>query len=417
MPHGFPALIAAQFVSGLADNALLIVTIARLGELGAPPWWAPALKLGFTLAYVLLAPWVGAWADAWPKARVMFATNALKAGACGLIALGGDPLLAFGLAGIGAAAYSPAKYGLVTELLPPARLVAANGWIEVCTVGAVLLGTVLGGLLIGPWALAEGAQVLPLGDADTRLLPALAGVLALYAAAALLNLAIPDSGARYPRGSPGVLRSLRRFAADNRRLWRDPSGRVSLSVTTLFWGVGATLQFIVLRWGQESLGLGLHAAAGLQAAVAVGVIGGAAAAGAWLPLARATAVLPLGIAMGLLVPGLTVFESAPAALPLLALVGASAGFFVVPMNALLQHRGHVLLTAGRSIAVQNFNENLGVLLLLAVYAALTAAALPLAQLIWGLGALVATTMALIGRLHQRARHRSPTHAPTAPEHA
>lgn len=294
MPPGFPALIAAQFVSGLADHALLIVAIARLGEIGAPLWWAPALKLGFTLAYVLLAPWVGALADAAPKPRVMLAANALKALACALLALGGDAMLAFALAGMGAAAYSPAKYGLITELVPPQRLVAANGWIEVATVGAALLGTVLGGALVAPWLQTAAPWALPLADGGTRLAPALGALLALYGLAALLNLAIPDSGARYPHVSTAPGATLRRFAADNRRLWADAAGRVSLSVTTLFWGVGATLQFVVLRWGQESLGLGLHQAAGLQVAVAAGVIGGAAAAGARLPLARATRVLQIG---------------------------------------------------------------------------------------------------------------------------
>ncbi len=404
MPPGFHALIAAQFVSGLADNALLIVTIARLDELDAPLWWAPLLKLGFTLAYVLLAPFVGALADAWPKGRVMFASNGLKASACVLIATGGDPLLAFALAGIGAAAYSPAKYGLITELLPPHRLVAANGWIEVCTVGAILLGTALGGLLVSPLALSDAAWPLPLAidDEATRLLPALGAVIGLYALAALLNLRIPDSGVRYPRTPVGAL--LGEFARDNRVLWGDPAGRVSLAVTTLFWGVGATLQFVVLRWAEESLGLGLHQAAALQAATALGLIAGATAAGRWVPLARATRVLPLGLAMGLLVPAMTWSGSVGSALPLLLAVGACAGYFVVPMNALLQHRGHVLLSAGRSIAVQNFNENLGVLGLLATYAALTAAGLPLDALIWGFGALVAASMACI-LAHQRRRER------------
>ncbi|EWS58331.1 MAG: lysophospholipid transporter LplT [Methylibium sp.] len=422
MPTGFHVLIAAQFVSGLADNALLIVTIARLDELGAPLWWAPLLKLGFTLAYVLLAPFVGALADAWPKARVMFVSNGLKAGACALLVAGGDPLLAFTLAGIGAAAYSPAKYGLVTELLPPARLVAANGWIEVCTVGAILLGTALGGLLVSPSAqtaapwLPPLAQALPTGG--TQLLPALLTVLALFVLAGVLNLCIPDSGARYPRVAPGRL--LRQFADDNGRLWRDPAGRVSLAVTTLFWGVGATLQFVVLRWAEHSLGLDLHEAAGLQIATALGLIAGAVAAGRWLSLPNATRVLPLGIAMGLLVPWMTVIEQPFAATPLLAAVGACAGFFVVPMNALLQHRGHTLLSAGRSIAVQNFNENLGVLALLALYAALTAAGLPLALLIWGFGALVALATAAITALHRRhaslGAHPAP-HRNATPENA
>nr|WP_273281227.1 lysophospholipid transporter LplT [Methylibium petroleiphilum] len=419
VPSGFHVLIAAQFVSGLADNALLIVTIARLSELGAPLWWAPLLKLGFTLAYVLLAPFVGALADAWPKARVMLASNGLKAAACALLVAGGDPLLAFTLAGVGAAAYSPAKYGLVTELLPPARLVAANGWIEVCTVGAILLGTALGGLLISPAAQTAAPWLPPLAQAGgTQLLPALLTVLALFVLAGLLNLRIPDSGARYPRVAPARL--LHRFADDNRRLWRDPAGRVSLAVTTLFWGVGATLQFVVLRWAEESLGLDLHQAAGLQLVTALGLIVGAIAAGRWLSLPNATRVLPLGIAMGLLVPWMTVVEHPFAAAPLLAAVGACAGFFVVPMNALLQHRGHTLLSAGRSIAVQNFNENLGVLALLALYAALTAAGLPLALLIWGFGGVVVLAMASIAALHRRqARHgaRRPPLPNATPENA
>ncbi|WP_428423282.1 lysophospholipid transporter LplT [Methylibium sp.] len=419
VPSGFYALIAAQFVSGLADNALLIVTIARLDELDAPPWWAPLLKLGFTLAFVLLAPFVGALADAWPKARVMLASNGLKALACAFILAGGNPLLAFALAGIGAAAYAPAKYGLITELLPARQLVAANGWIEACTVGAILLGTALGGLLVSPPALSATQWAPPLlalaGAGGTRLLPALLAVLLLFALAALLNLCIPDSGARYPSVPPGRL--LRQFCADNRALWSDPLGRVSLAVTTLFWGVGATLQFVVLRWAEESLGLGLHQAAGLQAVTALGLIAGAVAAGRWLTLQCATRVLPLGIAMGLLVPWMTVFDQPAAAGPLLAAVGALAGFFVVPMNALLQQRGHALLSAGRSIAVQNFSENLGVLALLALYAALAATDLPLPLLIWAFGAFVALAMASITTLHRRQTRRAAPPPNATPENA
>jgi len=405
VPQGFFALIAAQFTSGLADNALLIVTLARLAETGAPLWWAPLLKFGFTLAYVLLAPWVGGWADAWPKAKVMFASNALKAVACLGIVAGVDPLWAFALAGVGGAAYSPAKYGLVTELVPASRLVSANGWIEVCTVGSILIGTVLGGLLVAPWAQTGSMHLLPFAPAEaaTRLLPALTAVLVLYLLAAGVNLLIPDSGARYaPRGRGALLRD---FASDNRRLWADPLGRLSLAVTTLFWGVGATLQFVVLRWADESLGLDLHQAAVLQAATAVGIVVGATAAGRWVRLGHAPRVLPLGVAMGLLVPWMVLCDRWTEALPLLLVVGACAGFFVVPMNALLQHRGHALLSAGRSIAVQNFNENLGVLAMLSVYAVFTGLGLPLDALIAGFGALVAVSMALVMRWPPAASNR------------
>ena len=390
MTRGIACLIAAQFVSGLADNALLIVAMARLADMGRSAWLAPLLKAVFTLAYVLLAPWVGALADRWPKARVMLAANWLKALACALMALAIDPLLAFALAGVGAAAYSPAKYGLVTELSPPEQLVYANGWLEVTTVGAIILGTALGGWLVGPWLLADGARhmghALPV---DSPLGAAILLVLALYALAAGLNLLIPSSGARPHAMQPSFSALLTRFAQAQRTLWRDAQGGLSLGVTTLFWGAGATLQFVVLVWAQHNLGLSLSHAAYLQGVVAIGIGVGALAAGRWVRLHQAPRVLPLGVLMGACVPLLTLVHSVGVAAPLLATVGALAGFFVVPMNALLQHRGQQLLGAGESIAVQNFNENLSVLAMLGAYAALQMTGWPLHRTAFALGSVVA----------------------------
>ena len=390
MTRGIACLMAAQFVSGLADNALLIVAMARLAEMGRSAWLAPLLKAVFTLAYVLLAPWVGALADRWPKARVMLAANGLKALACALMALAIDPLLAFALAGVGAAAYSPAKYGLVTELSPPEQLVHANGWLEVTTVGAIILGTALGGWLVGPWLLADGARYM--GHAlpvDSPLGAAILLVLALYALAAPLNLLIPSSGARPHAMQPSFSALLTRFAHAQRTLWRDAQGGLSLGVTTLFWGAGATLQFVVLVWAQHNLGLSLSHAAYLQGVVAIGIGVGALAAGRWVRLHQAPRVLPLGVLMGACVPLLTLVHSVGVAAPLLAAVGALAGFFVVPMNALLQHRGQQLLGAGESIAVQNFNENLSVLAMLGAYAALQMTGWPLHRTVFALGSVVA----------------------------
>ena len=390
MTRGIACLIAAQFVSGLADNALLIVAMARLADMGRSAWLAPLLKAVFTLAYVLLAPWVGALADRWPKARVMLAANGLKALACALMALAIDPLLAFALAGVGAAAYSPAKYGLVTELSPPEQLVHANGWLEVTTVGAIILGTALGGWLVGRWLLADGARhmghALPV---DSPLGAAILLVLALYALAAALNLLIPSSGARPHAMQPSFSALLTRFAQAKRTLWRDAQGGLSLGVTTLFWGAGATLQFVVLVWAQHNLGLSLSHAAYLQGVVAIGIGVGALAAGRWVRLHQAPGVLPLGVLMGACVPLLTLVHSVGVAAPLLATVGALAGFFVVPMNALLQHRGQQLLGAGESIAVQNFNENLSVLAMLGAYAALQMTGWPLHRTVFALGTVVA----------------------------
>lgn len=390
LPGGFHRLIAAQFFSALADNALLIVTMALLQRRGLPAWWAPLLKFGFTLSYVVLAPLVGPLADAVPKARLMAWMNGVKV--LGVLALlvGLHPVAAFVVVGFGAAAYAPAKYGLVTELVTPQQLVAANGWLEVTVVCAVLLGTVLGGVLVSP--LLE--PLWEHGLSDLHLL------LAVYALASLLNLGIPDSGARYAARSIHPLALLRDFRDANATLWRDPLGGLSLAATTLFWGAGATLQFIVLRWAQDHLGLPLHQASYLQAAVAVGVVAGAAAAGRFVALADARRMLAFGVALGLMLPVVASTRSLWLAVPLLVLAGAVGGLMVVPLNALLQHRGCVLLTAGRSIAVQGFNENASILVMLGLYAALVAVDLPIVPLMWGFGlALALAIAALMRRAH------------------
>jgi len=402
MPPGFRLLIAAQFVSALADNALLIVTIAALQERGEPGWWAPLLKFGFTLSYVLLAPLVGPLADAWPKARLMAWMNGVKV--LGVLALLAHvhPVLAFSIVGLGASGYAPAKYGLVTELVPAERLVTANAWLEVSVVCAALLGTVLGGALVSPWLLAspvalagrEWLDGFALFDASL-LTVSLASLLSLYALASLLNLGVPDSGARYAPRPVRPAAVTRDFWRANLTLWRDRDGGLSMAVTTIFWGVGATLQFAVLRWAADGLGLSLDRAAYLQAAVAVGVVVGAAMAGRWVPLSRARQMLWAGVALGLAMPLLASTSQLALAIPLLAAVGMVGGLLVVPLNALLQHRGCVLLSAGRSIAVQGFNENASVLAMLAVYAALIALDVPIVPLLWGFGLLIAAAMGLL----------------------
>ncbi len=415
LPAGFHRLILAQFCSAVADNALLIVTMAKLVQQGLPLWWAPLLKFCFTLSYVVFAPWLGALADAGAKSRLMFWMNAVKLGGAALLLCSVHPLLAFGIVGLGAAAYAPAKYGLVTEMVPAAQLVEANAWIEVSVVCAVLLGTVLGGALVSPWVAGSAAghmlrelSAVVLPQADALALPQVA-VLGLYALSGLINLRIPDSGRRYAPSWQGPAAMLRAFVADHLRLWRDHEGGLSLAVTTLFWGVGATLQFIVLRWAQLSLGLGLDRAAYLQGVVALGVVAGAALAGRWIALAQVRRVLPLGVAMGLLVPWMSAVDTMAVAVVLLCLVGALAGLFVVPMNALLQHRGCTLLTAGRSIAVQGFNENLSVLAMLGLYSALVAADLSIDRLVLGLGLGIATCIGLL-MVRERRRGAFPVRA-------
>lgn len=387
-----PLLLAAQFFSALADNALLIVTIAMLEARGLPGWWSPLLKVGFTASYVLLAPLAGPLADGMPKGRLMAWMNGVKIAGAAALLLGANPVLAFAIVGFGAAVYAPAKYGLVTELVPGPRLVAANAWLEVTVVCAVLLGTAFGGLLVAPlWR----------GWTGGGLQASIGALLGVYALSALLNLGVPDSGARYARAarSPQVLSA--EFLAANRTLWRDREGGMSLAATTLFWGVGATLQFVVLHWSQQVLGLSLDRGALLQATVAVGVIAGAAAAGRWVPLRAARRMLGAGIVLGLMLPVVAEVRDLATATLLLALTGALGGLMVVPLNALLQHRGCTLLSAGRSIAVQGFNENASVLAMLAAYAALVALERPVTQVMWGLGLAISTSVALLAWRHRQ----------------
>lgn len=400
MPQGFHLLIAAQFCSALADNALLIVTIALLQQQGLPGWWAPLLKFGFTLSYVLLAPFVGPLADAVPKARLMAWMNGVKL--LGVLALLGGlhPVAAFTIVGLGAAAYAPAKYGLITELVGPQRLVAANGWLEVSVVCAALLGVVLGGLLVSP-----GLQT------HIGLHGAMAALIGVYLLASLINIGVPDSGARYAPSGIRPLRLVREFWVAHGTLWRDRDGGLSLAVTTIFWGVGATLQFAVLRWAADVLGLPLDRAAYLQAAVAVGVIAGASFAGARVPLHAAKRVLGAGVVLGLMMPLLASTTSLALALPLLMIVGAVGGLLVVPLNALLQHRGYILLSAGRSIAVQGFSENASVLGMLGCYAALLALDVPIRPLLWGFGLCIAAAIAALMRRERLSLRPQATASP------
>ncbi len=404
MKRGFYTIMAAQFFSSLADNALLIAGIAMLIEMHAPEWMKPLLKLFFTISYVVLAPFVGTLADALPKGRVMFVTNAIKVFGCFLMFFTVHPVLSYAVVGLGAAAYSPAKYGILTELLPPERLVAANGWIEGTTVGSIILGAVLGGLLISPTVsavLLEHLGPLTMLNVTTSADAAIVVIAFIYVVAALFNLNIPDTGVRYAAQEFHPIVQIRAFRDCWLALWRDRLGQITLAVTTLFWGAGATLQFIVLDWARFSLGMPLNRAAMLQGVVALGIAGGAMLAARYIALISSLRVLPVGVAMGLMVPMMTLVSTEAAAYPMLVVIGALAGFFVVPMNALLQHRGYVLLSAGHSIAVQNFNENLNILLMLGLYSLLLRLELPVDAVIFLFGGFVALTMLMVIARHRR----------------
>ena len=412
--HRLAPVLGAQFFSSLADNALLIAAIALLTSLAAPDWMTPLLRLAFVLSYILLAAWVGVLSDMWPKGRVMFVTNLIKIGGCLLLLFGSHPLLAYGVVGAGAAAYSPAKYGILSEILPPEKLVAANGWMEGLTVISIILGIVLGGVLVDPVvgeALVDFAHVPVVGQ-TTLADAAIAVVTLVYVVAALINLKIRDTGAKYPNVRFNALGNVITFAKTGKTIFTDTFCVSSLLVTTLFWGTGAVLQFLVLRWADERLGLPLSQASMLQAVVSVGIAFGAVLAARFVPIHRAFHVLWTGVAMGLAVAAMSFYSESfvPGAVTIgaesvrvsvlvaclmMIVVGTLAGLFLVPMNAVFQRRGQLLLSSGQAVAVQNLSENTMILTMLGIYALLVKLELSVLATMCAFGLFLAVAMAAI----------------------
>ena len=419
MKRGFYTIMAAQFFSSLADNALLIAAIAMLVQLQAPEWVTPLLKSSLIISYVVLAFVVGAFADSMPKGRVMFVTNMVKVVGCCLILFNEflgvanlSPywmvLAAYAVVGLGAAMYSPAKYGILTELLPPEQLVFANAWIEGLTVASIAFGNVLGGLLIAPRvSRALLSFDLPFVDTSVNTPPEAAVVVIaiIYIVAALFNLAIPDTGARYPHQERNPMRLFVDFSRCFSVLWRDKLGQISLAVTTLFWGAGASLNLMVLRWAEVHLRMPLDKAVLLLGVFAFGTGVGAVLAAKFVPLKRAIMVLPVGIVMGVTVMGMVSLKWMPMVYLVICMIGIMAGFLVVPMNALLQHRGHVLMSAGHSIAVQNFNENVSILVMLAIYSLMLKLDLRIQSIVVVFGAFISLALYLVLRWNA-ANHRA-----------
>ena len=402
MKKGFYTIMSAQFFSSLADNALFVAAIELLKSTGSPSWHIPALSPMFALFYVILAPFLGAFADAVPKGKVMFVSNGVKVVGCLMMLFGAHPLLSYAVVGLGAAAYSPAKYGILTELLPNSQLVKANGWIEGLTIMSVILGVVLGGQLVGSVVSHHLlAFDLPMIDTGINTAPEAAIVVIgfLYVIAALFNLRIPrtDAPLQPIAGNVGYL--LRDFSSCNARLWGDKLGQISLSTTTLFWGILGNLRVIVFAWAAAAMGYTVTQASTLVGVVAIGTAIGAVVASTRMRLDQATKVIPLGIGMGVLMIGLNFLTNVWVAAPFLIMLGAIGGYLVVPMNALLQHRGANLMGAGRSIAVQNFNEQACILGLGAFLTGMTKFGLGAFTTITVFGLVVAGTMYLIHRWH------------------
>ncbi|MBZ0068350.1 MAG: lysophospholipid transporter LplT [Thiobacillus sp.] len=401
MNRAFYTILMAQFLSALADNALLFAAIGLLVFFSAPEWFSPLLQTVFVVAYIALAPLAGPFADALPKGRVMLIANTVKFLGCLTMLMGLHPLLAYAIVGVGAAMYSPAKYGILTELLPPNKLVVANSWMEGTTVAAIVLGAIIGGALINP-QLAENI-LANFGLTTIVIAPkfAIVVITVLYVGAAFANLFIPRLPIDHKLPSKSPLYILHDFGHSFKLLWRDPLGQVSLAVTTLFWGVGATLRLLIIEWAALNLKYSLSQATQLTAATAVGIALGSILAGKYVRLEHAIRTLPAGILLGLVPIALIWVDSLIPTLFLLTLIGVLAGFFVVPMNALLQHRGHLLMGAGHSIAQQNFNENISILMLTGAYALMMRADWHIHTVVWVFGLFITSVMTAIWLRHRK----------------
>jgi len=404
MKRGFYTIMAAQFFSSLADNALFVAAVELIRISGGAEWQRAALVPIFALFYVVLAPFVGAFADSRPKGEAMFISNAIKVVGCLMMLFGSHPLLSYAIVGLGAAAYSPAKYGILTELLPASQLVKANGWIEGLTIASIILGVLIGGQLVGShvsdYLLSFDLPLLETGI-DTPPEAAILLLITFYALAAWFNTRIPNTGVEMRAMPKNLGALLPDFWDCNTRLWKDKLGQISLATTTLFWGVSGNLRYIVLAWSAVALGYSTTQASSLVGVVAIGTAVGAVVASVRMKLHQATQVMPLGIGMGLLVMGMNFIDNVWLAAPFLILLGALGGFLVVPMNALLQHRGHNLMGAGRSIAVQNFNEQACILMLGGLYSFSTGIGLSAFGAITAFGFVIASFMWLIKRWHER----------------
>lgn len=403
MNRGFYTILAAQFFSSLGDNALLFAAIALLKSFSAPDWQTPVLQQFFVFAFIALAPFAGPFADALPKGRVMLISNGIKMVGCAAMLLGTHPLLAYGFVGVGAAIYSPAKYGILTEYLPAEKLVWANAWMEGLTVLAIILGAIIGGFLVGhriEEALAMQLVQLPFNAViDSAPEFAILAIFGIYLLAMLFNWYIPKLPIEHALPKRALFFLLKDFWRCFALLWKDPLGQVSLAVTSLFWGAGTTLRLLILAWAAVSLKLDLEQATQLTAVVAIGLAIGSFVASKYVPLGHAVNVLPLGIAMGLVVLCMVWVNDWRIALPLLILIGILAGSFLIPMNALLQYRGHQLMGSGHSIAVQNFNENLCILSMLGIYALMIEAGLSNNAIVIAFGLFISLAMAWLTRLH------------------
>ncbi|MFJ5446670.1 lysophospholipid transporter LplT [Methylobacillus methanolivorans] len=385
LSRGMLAVMTAQFLSALADNALLFAAIALLKAGSAPAWQVPLLQEFFVIAYIILAPFAGPFADTLPKGRVMLIANGMKFLGAAAMLTDLNPLLAYGMVGLGAAAYSPAKYGILSELVAVDKLVKANSLMEGSTIVAILLGAVLGGWLADYW-----------------LAGALYAVAASYLLAATINLLIPRLPPSHPLSTFAPLAMCRDFIQATRKLMQDTDARFSIIGTSIFWGAGSTLRFLLVAWVPVALNIpDLSTAANLSGAVAIGIALGAVAAARWVNLRSINRALPAGVLIGLAIVAFAYSSNIYIAIAWLLLIGFLGGFYAVPLNALLQERGHESVGAGHAIAIQNLFENISMLLMMGLYILLSKQQFPVIPITVTIGGLVFVAIGTLAWLRIR----------------
>jgi LPLT family lysophospholipid transporter-like MFS transporter len=374
--RGMVGTLGAQFLSALADNALLFATLALVRKAGYPAWSGPLIQEFFVGAYILLAPFVGVLADALPKGRVMLFANVGKFIGALSMCLHVNPFLSYALVGAGAAANSPAKYGILGELTTPRQLVKANGLLEASTIAAILLGAIAGGAL-ADWSVEGGLVVIA----------------ACYASSACCALLIPRVKGTARAAEFSIVACLKTFASQTHTLLERPSARLAVIGTALFWGAGAVLRFLVIAWVPVALNVTNNRLPGfLTAMVATGIVVGAALAARFVRIESVHRALPAGILIGVGVCLLSLVKTLPLAFVAMAFIGVCSGFFVVPLDALLQRQGAAVVGVGPAIAIQNFFENFGMLMLVSGYTAASYVGVPVNDLAVGVGLFIALSI-------------------------
>jgi LPLT family lysophospholipid transporter-like MFS transporter len=344
MNKSFSALLIAQFLSAFADNAILFTVIALvMHEQNSASWYIPALQSSFLIAFVIFAPWVGTLADNYPKARILMAANLLKACGAVLLLLNVEPLIAYAIVGSGAAIYSPAKYGVLPELVNHDALVKANSWIEGSTILAILLGMVIGATV-----------------ADASIQNALIGTIGLFLLSAYITTFLNSKSVKIAPQC-GFFSQISQFLI-------LPRARFVILGGALFWASAATLRVILVAW--SPLVLELHSAteiAQLTLFLAVGIIIGSAIVPRLIPLEHLQRARFAAYGMALLIITLSFTDTIWAARGVLLLIGMMGGMFIVPINAALQELGKQSIGSGRAIALQGFFQNIAMLFAVGSY--------------------------------------------------